>query len=298
MKSSTGAHFIALDHVRAFAAFMVFAWHFTHGLNGYPVPFEFVPAVIPFALLDEGHAGVSLFMTLSGYLFAKLLDGKAIDFRSFFWNRLLRLLPLLTIVIAIVGLQDRIQGGSGLLYVIHTFYGLLYPTLPNGGWSITVEFHFYLLLPLLLIMMRRSRWLPVSVLVLAVILRTGLFLHYGEIQSLAYWTLIGRIDQFILGMLAFHYRHLFTGRHLVAGAIILLFTTFYWQFDRLGGFYLFPTYPSPSPLWIFMPTIEGLAYAATIAWYDGSFKFRSAGLSMFVGKFGTYSYSIYLLHYF
>jgi len=28
------------------------------------------------ALLDEGHTGVALFMTLSGYLFAKLLDGK------------------------------------------------------------------------------------------------------------------------------------------------------------------------------------------------------------------------------
>ena len=62
MRSSSGEHFIALDHVRALAAFMVFAWHFTHAENGYPVPFEYVPALFPFSLLDEGHTGVALFM--------------------------------------------------------------------------------------------------------------------------------------------------------------------------------------------------------------------------------------------
>jgi len=30
-------------------------------------------------------------MTLSGYLFAKLLDGKRIKYGSFLWNRFLRL---------------------------------------------------------------------------------------------------------------------------------------------------------------------------------------------------------------
>src|SRR5215471_8796230 len=101
MRSSSGAHFIALDHVRALAAFMVFAWHFTHGSNGYPVAYEYVPAIIPFALLDEGHVGVALFMVLSGYLFAKLLDGKSVNYPAFLWNRFLRLVPLLVFVILI-----------------------------------------------------------------------------------------------------------------------------------------------------------------------------------------------------
>src|SRR5271169_6463136 len=101
MRSSSGTHFIALDHVRALAAFMVFAWHFTHGLGGYPIPFDYVPALFPFSLLDEGHTGVALFMTLSGYLFAKLLDGKSINYLAFLWNRVLRLFPLLLVVILI-----------------------------------------------------------------------------------------------------------------------------------------------------------------------------------------------------
>src|SRR5947209_4560869 len=94
MRSSSGAHFIALDHVRALVAFMVVTWHFTHAGYGYPVPLDYIPAIFPFALLDEGHTGVALFMTLSGYLFAKLLDGASIDWKAFIWNRVVRLLPL------------------------------------------------------------------------------------------------------------------------------------------------------------------------------------------------------------
>ncbi len=66
MKSCSGAHYIGLDHLRALAAFMVFTWHFTHSINGFAVCYDFTPVLPPLALLDEGHTGVALFMTLSG----------------------------------------------------------------------------------------------------------------------------------------------------------------------------------------------------------------------------------------
>ncbi len=97
MKSSSGKYFIGLDHVRAVAAFIVFTWHFIHVNNGQLAP----PPTFPLSLLTEGHTGVALFMVLSGYLFAKLLDGKNIVYTSFFWNRFLRLAPLLLIVSSI-----------------------------------------------------------------------------------------------------------------------------------------------------------------------------------------------------
>lgn len=40
----------------------------------------------------------------------------------------------------------------------------------------------------------------------AIGLRTTLYLMQGEVQSAAYWTLIGRLDQFVLGMMGFHLR--------------------------------------------------------------------------------------------
>lgn len=298
MKSSSGDHYLALDHVRALAAFLVFTWHFTHAGHGFPVPFEYTPAFFPLALLNEGHTGVALFMTLSGYLFAKLLDGKTISYRWFLWNRALRLLPLLAIVIVVVGVQQVQAGVDPWHYVLSIAKGVVLPTLPNGGWSITVETHYYLLLPVLLYMFRRSLWLPLLALVGFVAVRYTLFLERGEIQTLAYWTIIGRADQFVLGMVMFHLRERMAGRHWLAAGVGVAFCAVFWTFDSLGGFYRIPSYPSPSLLWVVLPTIEGLAYATLIAWYDGSFSPARSGMSRFIGIIGTYSYSIYLLHFF
>lgn len=298
MRSSSGEHFIALDHVRALAAFMVFAWHFTHAANGYPVPFEYVPALFPFSLLDEGHTGVALFMTLSGYLFAKLLDGKSIDYKVFLWNRALRLFPLLVVVILIVGILRFMSGGSMYSYLHSIARGAFYPSLPNGGWSITVEFHYYAILPLFLWMFGKSKLLPISIIVVAIALRVFVYREMGEIQSLAYWTIVGRIDQFALGMLMYQFRASIAYRHVLAIAIFTGFTMFYWYFDLHGGFYQNPSYPSPSPLWIVLPTIEGIAFAVGIAWYDNSFSHSTTGFSRFVGRIGEFSFSIYLLHFF
>lgn len=296
MRSSSGAHFIALDHIRALAAFIVFTWHFTHAGRGYPVSLNYVTALFPFSILDEGHTGVALFMTLSGYLFSKLLDGKSINYFAFVWNRALRLLPLLIVVILIAGVRKYLNGDNLLEYAYSIRNGFWLPSLPNGGWSITVEFHYYLLLPLLLWMITKSKLLPISIVIMAIALRFFLYQKNGEIQSLAYWTIIGRIDQFVLGMLAYQFSSYIANRHVFALLSIVSFMIIYLYFDRAGGFYNNPSYPSPSMLWIVLPTIEGLAYSIGIAWYDNSFSHSSSGLSKFVGRIGEYTYSIYLLH--
>lgn len=298
MRSSTGAHFIALDHVRALAAFVVFTWHFIHAGTGFPVSFDGAPRIFPLALLDEGHVGVALFMTLSGYLFAKLLDGLQIDYTAFLWNRALRLLPLLALVCVIVGIQQMLKGVPALDYLRSVAGGVLLPSLPNGGWSITVEAHFYLVLPLLLYLLRRHPCLPLLVIAGGLTLRTGLYLGRGEVQSLAYWTLIGRIDQFALGIVMFAFRDHARDQHLKLAALMLAFCAGYWLFDVKGGFYGLSGYPSPSPVWVYLPTLEGLAFGVAIAWYDTSFRFGNTGWSGLLGKIGEYSYSIYLLHFF
>ena len=274
---------------------MVFTWHFIHSINGYPIPFGYVPTFFPLSLFDEGHTGVALFMTLSGYLFAKLLDGKSIHYLPFLWNRILRLLPLLFVVIVINGI---LAGADVYSYAHFIAKGIWLPTLPNGGWSITTEFHYYLILPLFLWMLKKSKLLPVSMIIVAISIRWFLYHKIGEIQSLAYWTIYGRIDQFALGMLLYQFRSFFAHRHPLAIATIVAFMLFYWHFDFSGGFYHNPFYPSPNPIWIFLPTIEGLAYAVGIAWYESSFSLPTTGISGFIGRIGEYSYSIYLFHFF
>jgi peptidoglycan/LPS O-acetylase OafA/YrhL len=300
MRSTTGEHWLALDHIRCLAAFMVFTWHFTHCENGHPIPFAGAPCVFPFAILDEGHTGVSLFMTLSGYLFAKLLNGRSVAYVPFFWNRFLRLAPLLVLVIfAADAVQAVTTGHLDFYQNVRSFVaGFVKPVWPNGGWSITVEIHFYLILPLLMMLSRRFALAPLLGVAIALMVRTALYCALGQVQGPAYWTILGHIDQFLLGIFAFQHRQILVGRHWVAALTVLSFTVAYYAFDKAGGFFGIGGYPSPSPVWIILPTLEGAAYSVLIAYYDTSFKPRNVGLSGIVGKAGAYSYSIYLLHFF
>lgn len=276
---------------------MVFAWHFMHYKNGYPVPFDVsVPWII--SVFDEGHTGVALFMTLSGYLFAKLLGGRSIDYAPFLWNRALRLLPLLTLVLAIVGFQRIfIEGASFVSYGKAVAAGVLLPSLPNGGWSITVEAHFYLLLPLLLWLSRLSKWILPAFVVLMILVRFMLYAKLGEIQTLAYWTIVGRVDQFLLGIIAFQCRSVISKPLVIMIIALAGLTSTLHVFNLNGGFYNFPSYPSPSSAWVVLPSAEGLCYALLIASYDVWFKAKGP-VSLFISKLGSYSYSIYLLHFF
>jgi peptidoglycan/LPS O-acetylase OafA/YrhL len=294
MRSSSGEHYLALDHLRALAAFMVFSNHFIHDDKGYPVAFSQAP-LPPLNLFHDGFTGVALFMALSGYLFAKLLDGRRIDWAAFLWNRFLRLAPLLAIVVVLAGAVRVASGMPVAEYARSIALGFIAPTLPNGGWSIAVEVHFYLMLPLLLWLTRRWTLALVYVLAGAIAIRALLYLDQGEINWLAYWTIVGRIDQFLLGMLAFQFRHLAKGRHAAVGLAVVGFAISYWAFNRTGWLY---DLPSPTPLWVALPALEGAAYAFAIAYYDSSYLAGQGRLSRLLGLVGAYSYSIYLLHFF
>lgn len=273
---------------------LVWTWHFIHVNNGQLAP----PPVFPLSLFAEGHTGVAIFMVLSGYLFAKLLDGKQIHYPSFIWNRLLRLAPLLLFVIAVVGFKQVYEGKSLIEYGRIIIGGFVAPTLPNGGWSITAEFHFYLILPFLLFV--KGRWKYALLIGPLLALATRMLLHnqLGEVHTLAYFTIVGRIDQFLFGIIAYQFRDSARGRDFTVWLSVLLFALFFWTFDQLGGYANNPSYPSPSPIWIYMPLIEGATYALVIAWYDVSFRHSTGPISRFVASIGTYSYSIYLLHFF
>lgn len=98
-------------------------------------------------------------------------------------------------------------------------------------------------------------------------------------------------------MLAYHLIVYIDLRHVIAMLAITAFTVFYWFFDLQGGLFRSLSYPLPNPMWISLPTIEGIACAIGIAWHDNSFVHLESGLSKFVGRLGEYSYSIYLLHF-
>jgi rhamnosyltransferase len=294
LKSSTGKYYQALDHIRAVAVFVVFVWHFNHFDNGQLAS----PLVFPLSLFTEGHTGVAIFMVLSGYLFAKLLGNKKINYPVFLYNRGLRLLPLLVCVLLIIAAQAYVDDKLNAAFFIHLLKGFVLPTLPNGGWSITVEFHFYIVLPVLLITAIKFPNLLMFSLIVFVGARVGFYILVGEVQSVSYWTIIGRIDQFLLGIIGFRLKDHITGKKYLALPIVFFFLVFWFYFDTLGGFYNPEANVTNKALWIIIPTIEGISYTFLIAWYDNRSRPSNALISRFIALVGNYSYSIYLLHFF
>ena len=78
-------------------------------------------------------------------------------------------------------------------------------------WSIAVELHFYLLFPLLLVCVQKWGWKVLLVLILALlVVRAGAYFAGADMRVLSYWTIVGRLDQFVLGMLTgIYYRAYF-----------------------------------------------------------------------------------------
>ena len=296
MRSTEGIYFSRLDHVRAVAAYLVFVWHFLHLTPQFPVPYASNP-VFPFALLDEGHTGVALFMTLSGYLFAKLVGNHGIDFGNFLWSRAMRLGPLLIVCIAAWVVIGWLSGSPIPLGDI--LGGVVFPTWPRGTWTISIELQFYLLFPLLLLLFRRAGpFALIGIVAGAMLMRFDWWRTYGEAQHIAYWTIVGRIDQFAFGML-FALVPIRRGiLNVIAATAFVSFLILWTEFDRMGGYNHFGDAASPSPLWIVVPTVEAITWGSLIAWYDGATFRVPAWLDRSLAKVGEWSYSIYLLHFF
>lgn len=294
MKSSSGQYYIGVDHLRALAVLMVFSWHFIYSHDILPLDGSAAPSFAPLSLLSQGYTGVSLFMVLSGYIFARLTDGQQLLYGRFLINRALRLLPLLTVVMALAHVKSIITN-DGIDVPSRLLWGLLAPALPQGGWSITVEAHFYVLLPIILWIAAKSRAGLLMLVLAAMALRSTVYVLDGPMEYLSYYTMVGRLDQFLLGCLAYQWRHVIHGRHAWWSLAAVAFCGFMSYVDHQGS--MFSKNPDMSPWWIFFTTIEGAFYGLSVAWYDTSFKHPAPGrASKLVAMVGRYSYSIYMLH--
>lgn len=290
MRASSGLYISKLDHVRALAALCVYCWHFVH----VHVPYDAVPDVAIFSLFEEGHIGVALFMTLSGYLFAKIIDGRPLDLWRFYRNRLLRLVPLLALVLAY-------WAARGAMTAEAFVSGFVMPTWSGGAWSIAVELHFYLIFPFILWLQRRHRiGALAAIFALSIGLKAAVWSATGTVQAFSYWTIGGAIDLFVAGMLWHELaKNEAVRRH--ASAILLvsamLIIGLWHAFNLAGGFYGLGGDPSPSPLWIILPLLQGLAFGALIVGYEYSTIALPARLDRIFAKVGEVSYSVYLLHF-
>jgi peptidoglycan/LPS O-acetylase OafA/YrhL len=116
-----------------------------------------------------------------------------------------------------------------------------------------------------------------------------------DMRWFGYWTLLGRIDQFLAGMIAGHfYSHHFTkglkmdAVGLVGAALVLVSL---YQFNRMGGGGL------TDSVWILWPSVEGLTWAVFLVGYISLSRHLAGILDRGFVFLGKISYSIYFIHY-
>ena len=154
MTSSQPPRLHGLDHLRALAITLVLFFHYDK-IFGHPQWFP--------ALIDFGWTGVDLFFVLSGFListhlFAEAQDSGRISLKQFYLKRCFRILPLYLVVVGIYFSFPLLREREALppLWKFLTFTQNLGINSRQFGtfshaWSLCVEEHFYLILPLILI---------------------------------------------------------------------------------------------------------------------------------------------------
>jgi peptidoglycan/LPS O-acetylase OafA/YrhL len=295
-----------IDQIRCFAALLVLFYHGFQLIGAqltYGVPFDFtrhwVRAHNPLvAVVEEGHSGVALFIVLSGFVLSLGTVGQKIKYGPFLLARILRLYPVL-IVFAVAEFSVNRTDVVLLVTTILPFNSANY--LPGNFtamfWAVSVEFQCYLIFPFLILFsaQRGSRFL-LQVTALAILLRILAVLAEGaHAQQISYGTVLGRIDQFCIGMMAARL-YVLNGwreraRPWMVAPVAIGIVAALWSYNHVGGA---PVDRGWKLLW---PDIEGIGWAMFVVTYLSAGTRLPRVLAAPLTSVGEISYSLYMVHF-
>lgn len=182
------------------------------GIRGIAIAFVMLRHAWPQVFGAANFVGVELFFVLSGFLITTLLvrdlDGQVASLRRFYWNRAVRLLPAMLVLVAVVCVvavlwpaDDRWLSSAGLVAALTytadlpVFEVASQPPDLRHLWTLAVEEQFYLLWPALLLVAHRRRQIP-ALLVVALLAAALLLIlsalwagEHGRLVELYRWPL-------------------------------------------------------------------------------------------------------------
>ena len=302
-------HIPALDGIRGVAILLVLAFHWSFGLQrGFGISCRLSWAG------QFGWVGVDLFFVLSGFLITGILwesRGSRGYFRNFYMRRALRIFPLYygTLAALFIAAACSPDVGSWMgqtrrhqawfwLYCSNFLSAARGWDGPLGHlWSLSVEEHFYLVWPLLVLVLTRRQAMLACIIAaaLAVVCRSiVVHLPHGAVAS--YVLTPARMDALAIGSLAaLAVRGSVTRDQCRRGAIAAvllgaaLFLANFAVYRRLGHDTNIMRAGAYTPGALFFAGILVLAVIARGWWA------RMWG-NPILRMFGKYSYALYVLH--
>ncbi len=201
-----------IDGLRGIAILLVIGYHYFSG----------------FHFLDIGWSGVDLFFVLSGYLLTGRLYPYVTDKKllgKFYFNRILRIIPLYYLFLALFFLcwyglasNDTIAAIPGYHYAVPATFSFLtnwlfirhfpvsYEHL-NHLWSLAVEEQFYLLFPLLVILIRKKKALLITGVLLIMTVFVSRWLYSLTVPPdeflKIHWNTFFHADSFLAGFVLY-----------------------------------------------------------------------------------------------
>lgn len=307
MKSDNRKFIPEIDELRALAALIVIFYHgqqligaYLANGGGFDPERDWIYSDNPFVtLIAEGHTAVGLFIVMSGYILSTGAIGKHIDYGRFIIARILRIYPVYLLLLAVAMLTS--SAGITVFFssvlplpLAHTM--IVSSPFSSMFWAVLVEFQCYLLFPFIIHFSNASgtRYLFGLVLVMIALRAIAVFGMDANARDLSYWTVMGRLDQFLIGMILARIAVNGGGnpywRNLLFPLATALALLVIWLFNQAGG------WPSGGRWKILWPDIEAIMWAMFI-WSYLSFAqtFRFPG-KRFLQLFGLVSYPIYLVH--
>ncbi|ESQ94218.1 acyltransferase family protein [Asticcacaulis benevestitus] len=171
---------IGPDILRGLAILLVMSWHMPW--VDYPPFFQHIK--------DFGWLGVDVFFVLSGFLIGTELlkpvhAGQTPDLRVFYLKRAFRILPVFWLMVTIYALFPTLREREAMspLWRYLTFtlnFGLDAKTFGTftHAWSLCVEEHFYLILPAMVLILRRFKTPWPAIAAVATLLIGGMILRH------------------------------------------------------------------------------------------------------------------------
>jgi peptidoglycan/LPS O-acetylase OafA/YrhL len=304
LKSPNVPYLRGVDHLRAFAATLVVFFHGVHWLRhvegGATDVWVYTKNPL-LALAVEGETAVGLFMVLSGFIFSCGAVQHDVAYWPFIRNRVLRIYPLFVVVTLVA------TAAHPMNYSFSAVLQTLFLQADNGGafnggnftsmfWSVAVELQFYLIFPFLHREVERKgvKWVAAAILLFNILRGTAFMGGTSTARAISYYHLVGRIDEFLLGMLVARTYLKHRTRNLPwgwfsLGALCLVVASAV-VVNSLGGFQF-------SGAWTLQwPTLEGALWALVILVYVPFAERLQGPVSNAIARLGTWSFSIYLLH--